>query len=84
MTPGWAEKRVVKVALPDDWGIYRVNVEHVLKLLTQEHRRALRVVKAYEKRLASVPVTCDKARHIQEGVLAACTDILAALQKGRT
>ena len=85
MTPRtWAEEMVAKAVTGYQWN-GRIRKSTVIlpaiaaKLLQAEHARAVRIVKRHIKHMAgATPYQWEK------GYQAACNNILAALQRGRT
>ena len=79
---GWAERKVEKICRWTSESLRAL----VIKLLLAEHRRAVRVVRCelekYQRRRECE--TSASQRDVLGGAILACSNILAALQKGRT
>ena len=82
---GWAERKVEQATTCPD-GVNVVYAPTVAKLLLAEHKRAVRVVRRelekFQRRRECE--TNASQRDMLGGAMLACSNILAALQKGHT
>lgn len=77
----WALKLIGPHTLHDKKVGPVINFPRTVKLLKAEHARAIRLVKAIEK--AAKLDQFSRPKFAQQAYLAACEDILTALQRGR-